>query len=68
MATVYALVHLRFILALRFGKGLVNAVTVEVKSPKNQMSGFATTRELAQISNRYYFDQGNVISLRRVGV
>ena len=27
---------------------LINAVTVEVKSPKNQMSGFATYQELAE--------------------
>jgi len=32
------------------GQLLVNAVTVDVKSPKNQMSGFATYQDLTELA------------------
>ena len=35
---------------------LINAVTVEVKSPKNQMSGFATNQDLATLSKLVFVD------------
>jgi hypothetical protein len=41
--------------AIKFVQLLINAVTVEVKSPKNQMSGFATNQELKLVAIHFDF-------------